>query len=226
MNHYVYQITNNINGKIYIGKRSCKCDIVDDSYIGSGTALKSAIKKYGIENFTKTIIEVCDSDKSAYELEKKIVDTNFVKRTDTYNICGGGIGVGIGESHPSFGKVHSEETRAKMSANCYRNSGMKGKTQSIETRSKISINNARTMKGKTGQACPSFGLIRSDETKAKMSSNHVGMKGKTHSEESREKISINNARAMQGKKLSPEQISRRNATRAANKLNKHGSFKL
>jgi hypothetical protein len=45
MNHYVYKITNNINGKIYVGKRSCKCNNEDDIYMGSGRNVLKAIKK-------------------------------------------------------------------------------------------------------------------------------------------------------------------------------------
>lgn len=53
--HYlIYQITNNINGKIYIGKH--ETFKIDDNYFGSGIKIQAAIKKYGLENFTKTIL--------------------------------------------------------------------------------------------------------------------------------------------------------------------------
>ena len=53
MNHYVYEITNLINSKKYIGKRSCECPIEEDKYMGSGKYIKIAIEKYGENNFKK-----------------------------------------------------------------------------------------------------------------------------------------------------------------------------
>lgn len=44
---YIYLTTNTINGKKYIGM----CTRDDDWYFGSGKLIKSAIKKYGKENF-------------------------------------------------------------------------------------------------------------------------------------------------------------------------------
>lgn len=92
-NHYVYEITNIINGKKYIGKRSCNCPIKEDKYMGSGVLLKKAIKKYGVENFKKEILEVCYNeelalDREAYYIEqvKAYNDVNY------YNISSGGNG--------------------------------------------------------------------------------------------------------------------------------------
>ena len=53
--HYFYKITNLNNGKYYYGVHSTT-DLYD-GYSGSGILLKTAYKKYGIENFTKNIIK-------------------------------------------------------------------------------------------------------------------------------------------------------------------------
>jgi group I intron endonuclease len=63
----IYKITNNINGKIYIGKDSRN----KKSYMGSGKSIKNAINKYGIENFTKEIIDSANSLDELNEKEKK-----------------------------------------------------------------------------------------------------------------------------------------------------------
>lgn len=66
MNFYVYETTNNINGKKYIGKRRCKCSIENDFYMGSGKLIKKALNKYGRENFSKKILKVCEDENSAF----------------------------------------------------------------------------------------------------------------------------------------------------------------
>jgi len=60
----VYLTTNLINGKKYIGMDSNN----NPKYIGSGTLILKAIKKYGKENFKKEILEYCSS---IYEMELK-----------------------------------------------------------------------------------------------------------------------------------------------------------
>lgn len=55
-----------------------------------GTHIKNAIKKYGKENFKKEIITECNSFEEMNELERKIVDKNFIHNSNTYNHAIGG----------------------------------------------------------------------------------------------------------------------------------------
>src|SRR5574338_777033 len=86
--HYVYEIINSIDGKIYIGKHST--NDIDDGYMGSGKLLNRAIKKHGIENFRKRIIETFDTEEDALTYERKLVDETFVADENTYNLVLGG----------------------------------------------------------------------------------------------------------------------------------------
>ena len=112
MNYYVYEITNLINGKKYIGKRSCKCPIEEDKYMGSGTLLNKAKKKYGIDNFKKEILEVCNSEEEAYAKERELVHIcNAVNSDKFYNLAEGGCGFTSDEVKKRCGKMKIIEVK-------------------------------------------------------------------------------------------------------------------
>jgi S-adenosylmethionine/arginine decarboxylase-like enzyme len=86
----VYKTTNTVNNKVYVGVHGDYTGKYD--YLGSGKALKAAIKKYGKENFSHSIIKLFDSADKAFEFEKMIVDAEFVNDPNTYNLSCGGTG--------------------------------------------------------------------------------------------------------------------------------------
>lgn len=87
---YFYKITNLINNHFYYGVHIT--NNLNDGYMGSGKRLKYAIKKYGIENFTKEILKYFDSKEEAFEYESEIVNENLVKNNNCYNLTKGGHG--------------------------------------------------------------------------------------------------------------------------------------
>lgn len=84
----VYKITNIINQKIYVGVH--KTDNINDSYMGSGVAIKNAIKIYGKENFVKDIILITENKIEAFAKEKELT-LDFYSRNN-YNMKIGGVG--------------------------------------------------------------------------------------------------------------------------------------
>ncbi len=103
MFYILYKTTNKVNGKYYIGIH--RTDNIDDGYMGSGKLLRSAIKKYGIENFDREIIKYCNSLEELVDEERKIVNEDFVLDKSTYNMEIGGSG----------GKVWTQEMKDQMS---------------------------------------------------------------------------------------------------------------
>ena len=88
--YYLYKITNLVNAKIYVGVH--KTRNLDDGYMGSGKVINQAIKKHGIENFRKDILEFFDTSEAMYAREKEVVTDDFLLREDVYNLRRGGTG--------------------------------------------------------------------------------------------------------------------------------------
>ena len=192
--HLIYCITNKKNGKIYIGKHSTKNPY--DKYMGSGINIGRAIKKYGIDNFTKEILFCFDKEDDAFLKEEEIVTQEFIDRKDTYNMRLGGKGFSskdmIGEKNPNYGKSPSKETRDKIS------NALKGKF--------AGKNNPNY--GRTGEKHPMYGKHLNQETKDKLSKSLKGrpspQKGKHPSQKTLDKMS----KAHVGKKHKPETLKK------------------
>lgn len=84
----IYKVTNILDNKIYIGCH--KTYNINDSYMGSGVNIKKAIKENGLDKFKKEILFVYDNELEMLEKEKELVNREFIKREDTYNIIMGG----------------------------------------------------------------------------------------------------------------------------------------
>lgn len=163
---YVYITTNLINGKRYIGQHN---GTLDDSYIGSGVALLTAIKKYSKSNFKKEILQICLTQEELDNAEKYWINKyNAVSDKNFYNIAEGGLG-----GNPIAGLSEEEETerRRKISE------ALKGDK------------NPFYKKGFHGEDHPMWGKHHTQEAKNKM---RLKKLGKTLTEEHKNKISENN----------------------------------
>lgn len=103
----VYVTVNTANNKIYVGVHITENPYNFDGYYGCGitgtsctcfkhprTPFQHACKKYGLKYFRRYTLFVYDNYEEALKMEKLIVDEDFIKRPDTYNVAiGGGAGL-------------------------------------------------------------------------------------------------------------------------------------
>lgn len=169
---FVYITTNLVNGKRYLGQKGFNNKPEWANYIGSGVAFLNAVKKYGRENFTKNIIDIAYSNDELNQKEYEYsVFFDVVESSDWYNLAYGG--------NVPRGYRYSDEQRAA------RSESLKGHFVSAETREKISKKNKERLSDPkkhpfygdhryAGENNPFFGKRHTAETKAKISSAHLG----------------------------------------------------
>ena len=151
MIHSIYKTTNNINGKFYIGMHT-SIDPNDD-YLGSGTTLKSSIKKYGRENFTKEILKICESREELEHFEELYVGMN-IDDPLCYNLKDGGQG---GWDHTHVDGVIAELRKSRIKES-FKKGRSKGWQLTTEQRSEMF----------SGEKNGFHGMTHSKEARAKI----------------------------------------------------------
>lgn len=111
---YIYKITNKLNGKIYIGKTEYTIEkrwkehiSKVDAYAGK-RPLYSALKKYGIDNFSLEKIEECNSEE-VDEKEKYWIEF-YDSYENGYNATLGGEGVSLCNNNIIFALWNNNKT--------------------------------------------------------------------------------------------------------------------
>lgn len=158
--HYLYRITNKLNGKFYIGMHST--DNLDDGYFGSGKRLKYSISKHGKENHEMEILEHYFSREDLAAREKELVNNEMLEDALCLNLHIGGDG---GWSHLSV------EEKKKFSAMGGKAAGKKSgplnwKQNLFSVESKEKIRNKRSADNSYGSHW--IGRTHSDAAKSKI----------------------------------------------------------
>jgi hypothetical protein len=162
--YIIYKITNKINNYYYIGFHKTYEGYEEiDGYMGSGSLIKAAVKKYGKENFIKEILFKSKNKDEAADMEEKLVVVRDENHMDSYNLVRGGI-LSSEEFDKKNNRIFSEEFREAVSKR------FKGKPRSEEEKRRIS----KTLKGRKHSWQDK--VNKNPEKIEKMRQKHLGMK--------------------------------------------------
>ena len=195
----VYKITNKVNGKIYVGQDSKN----NPNYFGSGTNIKRAIKKYGLENFVKEVVEEVTEDMIDSRETYWINELQSFKPEIGYNINReGGKPPKISDlpavqqkevrekwKQQRRGRVHSEEYKlnhSKVMKELYRDKKHPTKGRKASDEERVLKSKIAKERGLGGNLWETYSEEKKQEIKQKMSATR---KGRKLSEETKRKIS-------------------------------------
>lgn len=104
MDHLIYKTTNTINGRFYIGKHKLGQNN-DSTYLGSGTILKHAMRKYGRHNFVRETLAIIDDNVSDVNVAETMWIDKHIDEDLCYNIAPGGTGGNTRKNHTAAQKA-------------------------------------------------------------------------------------------------------------------------
>lgn len=111
--HYIYKTTCNVTGRWYVGMHSTSN--LDDGYMGSGLRLRRSIRKYGVDNHTKEILEYLPSREELVLREIEIVNKELISDDMCMNLKEGGTGgFATKEQQLNCSKAGGKATSNKM----------------------------------------------------------------------------------------------------------------
>lgn len=191
---FTYLTTCLPTGKQYVGMH-CTNNL-NDNYLGSGTLLNFAIKKYGRHNFERRVLSWHKNYQTCHRQEKKFIEKYNTLSPNGYNVC------------PEGGKMPLdcwEASRKKSHHNLGKKSLFKGKTyeeifgkekakeikyKQSKERKKWYLEHPDACKGENHWM---YGKKMTPFMKEQLLKSNLGNKnrlGKKHTEETREKISL------------------------------------
>jgi hypothetical protein len=112
--HYIYKTTCNVTGRYYVGMHSAYN--LEDGYMGSGKRLRHSIRKYGVENHTKEILEFLPTREELVLREIEIVTKELVGNPMCMNLREGGTG-GFTPEQQKLNAIKSNEKQKILREN-------------------------------------------------------------------------------------------------------------
>ena len=192
----IYILENKIDGKCYVGQTTQLFAIRFGRHKRSKSYFGNALRKYGVDNFNKILIENIPEEQLD-ELEKKYIQKHNSIYPNGYNLMDGGC----------KNKHHNEETRKKLSRILTgKATWNKGIPQTEEAKQKIGEANKgnipwnkgipqteevrrKNIEGHKGQVAWNKGISLAEEHKKHLSEAKKGKKRKPFTEETKKKMS-------------------------------------
>jgi len=213
--HYIYKITRlDESGKYYIGMHST--ENLNDGYFGSGSLLSKSIKKHGKGKHAKEILEFLPTREALKHREKELINSEMLGDKRCMNLKLGGEGNSSEDSRRIWAQPGARERISRAISEGWTSESKKKMSERIKTlwksddfKNKMSKNNqpaSQKARWKDGSHEKQAAILKSkwadpaykesvrknisSATKAARLGKPNAWDGRSHSEESKKKMSI------------------------------------